>query len=103
MLQACIVGNLVAPAEIRLVDRSEFLSFRLAVNFYYKGERRVIFVEVTSRQLNLTPYLLRGKQVYCSGVLEPYLYVDGKSTHQIGAKCRAFVIQLLGSHDAESD
>lgn len=104
MFQASLLGNIVADAEVRQSASGDFLSFRLAVNFYRKGERRACFVEVTSRQLNLVQYLQRGQQIYVSGLLEPYAYIDGNNSPQVGAQCRAYVLNLCSSsgHDAES-
>lgn len=103
MLQAILVGNLGADAQVQNSNGSEFVSFRVAHNDRWKDDNgqvhdQTYWVDCT---LNGRPavleYLRAGTQVFVMGTLSARVYSSAKDRcMKAGLSIRVQRVELLG-------
>ena len=103
MLQIQLIGRLGRDCEIRESQGKRFVSFAVAVDQSYKnaaGQKveRTEWVDCVANETGVTPYLLKGQQVFIEGDGKPETYTSKKdNTVCAKIKVRAHKIQLCGS------
>ena len=95
MILCNCIGNLVDAAKEVQGNETTFLSFRVAVNFYYKDKECTLFVEATSNDVSKLQWLTKGRQIYFGGNMAFYTYTDGNNELRLGAKCRIQNLRLI--------
>lgn len=106
MLQAILIGNIGADAQIQVSDGREFISFRVAHNDTYtdaQGNKveRSMWVDCTLNCANGKPavfdYLKQGTLVCVTGSLSTRVYSSAKDRcMKAGLKVNVAKIELLG-------
>lgn len=106
MLQAELIGNLGANAEVVTVDGGKFIKFRVAHtdSWTENGERksRTTWVDCTMSCVNgvvpaVFPYLLMGQSIYVRGTISTRVYSSQKDRcMKAGITIRVVSIELLG-------
>lgn len=102
MLQGQIIGNLGEQAEIKEHNGNRFITFNVAVNNSYKDStgakvQQTTWVNCVASETGVTPYLVKGQQVFVEGDIKAESYQskkDGKYYAKL--KMRAYKIQLVG-------
>lgn len=106
MLQATLIGNIGANAEVQNADGREFITFRVAHNDSYKGSdgnkvTTTMWVDCTMNCDNgrpaVLPYLTAGALVYVTGTLKTRVYSSAKDRcMKAGITIKVQRIELLG-------
>lgn len=106
MLQATLIGNLGANAEVVNADGNKFVKFRVAhTENWTEGDQkktRTTWVDVTMNCPNgqvpaVVPYLVTGQSVYVRGTISLRVYSSQKDRcMKAGLTIRATSIELLG-------
>ncbi len=102
MLQVQIIGRLGRDAEIRDYNGTRFVSFAVAVDDSYRDRNgvkvsRTIWVDCAASETGVTPYLVKGQQVFIEGDAKAETY-ESKKDNKTYAKLKVRVrqVQLLG-------
>lgn len=100
MKQIQIIGHLGRDAKLISHNGDEFTGFTVAVSDNYtntSGEKveRTDWFNVSTRQLNIGQYLLKGTKVFVQGELKVKIYKNQEGAHQIDMQIRAEKIRLL--------
>lgn len=109
MLQANLIGNIGADAEVKVYNGREFVAFRVAHNDSFKKEDgtktdRVMWVDCTmncsgNQRPAVLPYLKAGAQVFVSGSLDVRVYSSPKDRcMKAGITIHVQRIELIGGN-----
>lgn len=106
MLQATLIGNIGANAEIKAADGREFITFRVAHNESYKDAQgnkvdKTMWIDCTMSCDNGRPavfqYLTQGTLVYIAGSITTRVYSSEKDRcMKAGITIHVQRIELLG-------
>lgn len=96
MQNAQIIGNIVADAEKKGKDGSEYIYFRVAVNDNRGEEKSTQYYDVYYQLTKVLKYLKKGQKVYVGGRLKLSLG-DKDGTKFINASISAKDIELCSS------
>lgn len=103
MLQAQVIGNLGADAELKVADGREFCTFRVGHNESWTGadgqkQTRTQWIDcVINGKPNILPYLKQGQQVYLTGSITTRVYSSAKDRcMKAGVTVHVQRIELLG-------
>lgn len=106
MLQANLIGNIGANAEIKAADGREFVTFRVAHNESYKDAQgnkvdKTMWIDCTMSCDNgrpaVLPYLTQGTLVYITGSITTRVYSSEKDRcMKAGITIHVQRIELLG-------
>lgn len=106
MIEATIIGNLGADAEMKDFGGRKFISFRVASTKRFKDaqgnrQERTTWVDVLRYSPDdspaLLPYLTKGTQVYVEGEPSVRAWTDKDGNAQATLNLSASRIELLGS------
>ena len=108
MLQAQVIGNLGADAEMKVADGHEFCAFRVGHNESWTDaagnkQTRTQWIDcVINGRPNVLPYLKQGQQVYLTGSQTMRVYTSARGRcFKAGVTVHVQRIELLGgSSDA---
>lgn len=112
MLEISIIGHVGRDAVLKNKNGQDFVAFSIAHTDRQKvdtdtGEElrkeKTYWVSVTTRQLNLAEFIKKGTQLFIRGRLSTNIYKDDDNQNQVGIKCSADYIQLLGSSKKEKE
>ncbi len=103
MKQIQIIGHLGRDAKKVSGNGSEFLSFSVGVSEKWKNangevQERTDWFSVTTKQVNIQQWLVKGMQVFVQGSLKTSIYRnETTSMNHVDLAVNATTIQLLGS------
>lgn len=103
MLQAIVIGNVGADAQVQNKDGREFVTFRVAHNDQWTDQSgtqhsNTIWVDcIMNGHPNVTQFIKAGTQVVCQGNLTLRVYSSAKDRcMKAGAQINVTNVQLLG-------
>lgn len=108
MLQATVIGNIGADAQVNSKDGREFVTFRVAHNEQWTGQdgvqhTQVIWVDcILNGHPKVTEFLKAGTQVVCTGRVNLRVYSSQKDRcMKAGMTISVENVQLLGGSSDE--
>lgn len=109
MLNATLIGNLGADAEIKVLNGKEYLTFRVAHTEKYTKQDGSVVEQTTwcscisSSFTKLQPYLKKGSKVFVSGELKlKVVYRPETKENIIGVNINCRHIELCGTKPVET-
>ena len=109
MLNATLIGNLGADAEIKVLNGKEYLTFRVAHTEKFTKQDGSVVEETTwcscisSSFTKLKPYLKKGTKVFVSGELKlRVIYRPQTKENIIGVNINCRHIELCGTKAVET-
>lgn len=104
MLLVQAIGHIGADAIVQVADGREFVSFRIAHTQRFKNadgqvSEHTQWIDcVMNGRPAVTPYLVKGQQVYVSGAANLRVYDSAKDhCKKAGLQVRCIAVELLGS------
>lgn len=104
MLQANLIGNLGADAEVKVSNGTEFITFRVAHTHTHKLQdgtttSNTVWVDcILSKRTGVVDYLKKGTQVYVDGNISLRVYSSPKDRcMKAGITIHVQNIELIGS------
>lgn len=104
MLLVQAIGHIGADAIVQVADGREFVSFRIAHTQRFKAADGQVTEHtqwidcVMNGHPAVTPYLVKGQQVYVSGAANLRVYDSAKDhCKKAGLQVRCIAVELLGS------
>lgn len=106
MISATVIGNLGDDAELREVDDTSVLSFRIASNRFEKGEKSVDWVRCSfwgARAEKIEEYMTKGRPVAVRGSLTMRQYTTKSGDKGAALELRCDDVQLIGDGNRDDD
>lgn len=104
MLLVQAIGHIGADAIVQVADGHEFVSFRIAHTQRFKNAEgqvteHTMWIDcIMNGHPAVTPYLVKGRQVYVSGAASLRVYNSPKEhCTKAGLQVRCIAVELLGS------
>ena len=109
MLNATLIGNLGADAEVKVLNGKEYLTFRVAHTEKFTKQDGSVVEETTwcscisSSFTKLQPYLKKGSKVFVSGELKlRVIYRPQTKENIVGVSITCRHIELFGNNPVET-
>lgn len=110
MLNATLIGNLGADAEVKVLNGKEYLTFRVAHTEKFTKQDGSVVEETTwcscisSSFTKLQPYLKKGSKVFVSGELKlRVIYRPQTKENIVGVNINCRHIELCGTKPVETN
>lgn len=113
MLELTVVGHIGQDAKIQNSNGNDFVAFSVAHSTPEEVDKETgevlrkkttYWVSITTRQLNLAPYLKKGGQVLVRGNMKLRPYKDETTGEKkMGINLSANLIQLLGKKENQAN
>lgn len=104
MLLVQAIGHIGADAIVQVADGREFVTFRIAHTQRFKAadgqvNEQTQWIDcILNGHPAVTPYLVKGQQVYVSGAASLRVYDSAKDhCKKAGLQVRCIAVELLGS------